>query len=221
MVAVVPARDEGDLIGATVRSLGSIPEVTEVVVVDDGSRDGTASAALAAGASVLRSRRPRGKGTALEAAFVRLPQADVWLLADGDLGETAVGLAPVLREVLMDRADLAIAVLPPPEIGGFGSVKRFARAAILALCGFEAREPLSGQRAVRREALAVARPIARGFGVETAMTIDVVRGGFTAVEVGTGLAHRPTRRDLAGFVHRGRQGIDIAVAILVRAAGMR
>jgi glycosyltransferase involved in cell wall biosynthesis len=217
VVALVPAHDEGDLVGATVRSLASLPVVEEVVVIDDGSLDGTAAVALAAGATVLRIPQRIGKGGALEGALRRLPPADVWLLADADLGETAVCLEPVLAAVVEGGADLAVALLPPQVGGGLGSVRRFAARAIALLSGFEAEQPLSGQRAVRGDALARCRPLAHGFGVETAMTIDAVRAGLRVLEVpAPGLSHRSSGRSLAGFAHRGRQGLDIARAVAVR-----
>jgi glycosyltransferase involved in cell wall biosynthesis len=221
VVALVPARNESDRVAATVAALRSLEGVNEVVVIDDGSQDLTASAALAAGATVLQIPKAAGKGRALEGALRRLPAADVWLLADGDLGESAPGLRPVLREVLEGRADMAIATLPPAVGRGLGTVKGVARLAIRALCGFRATEPLSGQRAVTREALEACRPIAGGFGVETAMTIDAVRAGFRVVEIPTELSHRPWGRSLSGFAHRGRQGLDILLAIAPRALGLR
>ncbi len=60
VVALVPARDEADRVGATVAALRSIDAVNEVVVIDDGSQDGTASEALTAGATVLRIAEPIG-----------------------------------------------------------------------------------------------------------------------------------------------------------------
>jgi hypothetical protein len=222
VVALVPAHDEGATIRATVRALASLPGVEDVVVVDDGSADGTASAALSAGATVLRIPQRIGKGGAMEGALRRLAAADVWLFADGDLGGSAVGLAPVLDKVVAGDADLAIAVLPPQTGGGLGTVKRFAARAIRSLSGFETTEPLSGQRALTAAALAACRPLAAGFGVETAMTIDAVRAGCRVVEVpAPGLAHRVTGRDLAGFGHRGRQGLEIARAAAVRAVRRR
>jgi glycosyltransferase involved in cell wall biosynthesis len=222
VVALVAARDEADRIAETVRTLRGLEAVSEVVVVDDGSRDDTASRALAAGSTVLRLDRPRGKGRALEGALRRLPPADAWLLADGDLGRTAGELAAVLELVLADRADLAVAVFPPGSGGGLGFVKRASARAIRVLGGIEVREPLSGQRSISGTALATVRPLARGFGVETAMTIDAARAGLRVVEVPVdGLAHRATRRDLRGFAHRGRQGLDIGRALVPRAVGLR
>ncbi len=220
MVALVAARDEAGRIGRTVRALREIPGLTEVVVVDDGSRDGTAAEAAAAGARCLRARRGVGKGRGLEGALRRLPPADVWLLADGDLAETASALRSILEPVLTGWTDLAIARFPPAQGGGFGLVKRAAAAAIRLLTGFRAEEPLSGQRAITGHALAACRPLARGFGVETAMTIDALRAGLRVVEVPAELAHRRTGRTLRGFAHRARQGLDIALAVLPRALGL-
>jgi hypothetical protein len=215
-VAVVPARDEVERVAATVAALE--PLVDEVVVVDDGSSDGTASAALVAGATVLRASRRRGKGRALEEALERLEPADIWLFADADLDQTAGLLAPLLDVVRGGRADIAIAAFPKLGGGGFGLVKRAAGGAIRRLSGFEAREPLSGQRALTAAALAAVRPLAPGFGVEVAMTIDAIRAGLRVVEIPIqGLWHRPTGRGPRGFAHRARQGLDISTASAARA----
>jgi hypothetical protein len=216
VVALVAANDEADAIAATVHALASIPVVSRVVVADDGSRDETASRAAEAGAGVLRSPRRRGKGGALEAALEKLALPDVWLLADADLGTSAASLGSVLGEVLADRADLAIAVPPHQAGGGFGLVRRFAGWGIHRASGFRAAAPLSGQRACTARMLGACRPLAAGFGVEAAMTIDAVRGGWRVVEVPADVRHRATGRGPRGFVHRGRQGLDIARALAGR-----
>jgi hypothetical protein len=92
---------------------------------------------------------------------------------------------------------------------------------IRRLCGFEAEEPLSGQRALTWEVLEGVRPLARGFGVEVAMTVDAVRAGFRVVEVPVPMEHIPTGRDLPGFAHRARQGIDLLSAAAPRALRLR
>lgn len=220
-VALVPARDEQERIGATVQALRRLG-LDDVVVVDDGSSDETAARALSAGATVLRIPRRAGKGGAMEGALRRLPPARVWLFADGDLGPAASNLQVLLDVVVHGRADLAIAMFPALEGGGLGLVKRASAASIRLLSGFEAEEPLSGQRAVSAACLASVRPLAGGFGVETAMTIDAVRAGFRVVEVPVnGLAHRVTGRTARGFAHRGRQGLQIARAVASRAGRLR
>jgi glucosyl-3-phosphoglycerate synthase len=216
VVALVAAHEESARIAATVTALHGV--VDEVVVVDDGSSDGTGSAALVAGATVLRASRRRGKGRAVEESLERLPPADIWLLADADLGLTASGLGSLVDVVREGSADVAIAAFPKLGGGGFGIVKRTATRLIRAACGFDAREPLSGQRALTAAALAVVRPLAPGFGLEVAMTIDAVRAGLSVVEIQIeGLSHRPTGLGARGFAHRARQGADILTAVAARA----
>lgn len=222
VVAVVAARDEAGLIESTVEAIRTIPLVDEVVVVDDGSTDETAERAHGSGARVLRAPRNLGKGGALDVALDRIEPAEVYLFLDADLGETAKEAGTLLAEVLSGRAHLAIGVLPrESRHGGFRVVKRLATVLIRMLSGFRAAESLSGQRAVARAVVEAVRPLAGGFGVEPAMTIDAVRMGFSVREVAVPMRHAPTARDLPGFLHRARQGRDLLAAALPRAVRLR
>jgi hypothetical protein len=221
VVAVVAAFNEEDSIARSVKSLTAIEAISQVVVIADGSSDRTAEEAVGAGARVLIAPRRRGKGDALDSALDAIGSADVYLLVDGDVGETAVETAALLEEVLAGRLDIAIGRLPPLEGGGFGLVKAFSRWAIRTITGFDAQEPLSGQRALTHSALKACRPMASGFGLETGMTIDAVRLAFRVGEVPVDMSHRATGRTLAGFTHRARQGWDILRAVLPRAVGLR
>jgi glycosyltransferase involved in cell wall biosynthesis len=223
VVGVVAAWNEADRIGGTVAALLAIPAVAEVVVADDGSSDLTARAALEAGARVVRSERNAGKGAALEAAVSAAAAggAGVIVLADGDLSESASALESVLRPVLAGRADLAVAVPPRPLSAGFGLVRRTAAWLVRRTSGFDSEAPLSGQRAATVDCLLACRPFAPGFGVDAAMLADAARLGFRVVEVPADVTHRSTGRDLAGFRHRARQGVDVVGALVPRAVGWR
>lgn len=213
VVAVVPAKDRADSVGATVASLS----VDEVLVVDDGSRDDTAASARGAGARVLRLPSNVGKGGAVTAGVRAAPEADVYLLVDADVGDTAAVAGALLEPVLAGRADMTIGVLPPAEgRGGFGRVRALAAAGIRRACGFSARAPLSGQRAVRGELLRSLLPLADRFGLEVGLTIDAARAGARVEEVDVPMEHRHTGRTVAGFRHRARQGVDVVRALWSR-----
>jgi len=209
LVAIVAARNEADRIGATVAALrGALPGV-RVWVADDASEDGTAEAALAAGAEVVSRGRPHGKGgnvtAAAEAALSVEEPPSLVLLCDGDLGETAARLAPLVAAVEGGECDLAVAAFSRRVGGGFGLALGFARWAIRRLCGAETEAPISGQRAMRAEVLRATLPFAKGYGMEIGMTVDAVRAGYRLGEYELDLEHRATGRNLTGFVHRARQ----------------
>jgi glycosyltransferase involved in cell wall biosynthesis len=204
LTILVAARDEEASIPNTVRSLRrSFPDA-EVLVADDGSRDRTAEVAEEAGATVLRLPR-LGKGQALSAVERAAPPGRV-LLCDADLvGELGQ---------LVDRANggIVVASFETRIGGGFGIAKSTARWLVRARTGLSTREPLSGQRLLSPRARSIVFPLAPGFGCEVRMTIDAARAGMPVEELVLPLAHRGTRRDLQGFLHRGRQLVDALLA---------
>jgi hypothetical protein len=203
---LVAARDEEESIVETVAALRQSFPDAEVIVADDGSRDATADRAEAAGATVLRLAR-RGKGQALSAAE-RAASPGTLLLVDADLRGD---LAPLLPSDKVSQG-MRIAAFAERYGGGLGIAKGAARALIRLRSGFDAREPLSGQRALSLRARAAVFPLAPGFGAETRMTIDAVRAGIPVEEVELALWHRTTARDARGFLHRGRQLLDALLA---------
>ena len=224
VAVVIPALNEADRIGATVTAAATLPGVDEVVVVDDGSRDATARVAEQAGASVLSHARNRGKAAAMEtgaAAVQALDQRDgtsrLLLFLDADLGNTAADAGPLITPVVAGEADMTIAAFSSRvKLGGHGFVMRLSAAGIRRATGWTPIQPLNGQRCLSREAFDAARPLARGFGVETAMSIDLKRKGLRIIEVEVPLAHRATGTDLRSQLHRARQFADVAWALAWR-----
>ena len=203
LVVLIAARDEEERIGKTVEALRRDFPSAEIVVADDGSRDSTPAAARRAGARVVRLPR-LGKGQALTLGEREAPPGAL-LLCDADLEGD---LAPLFE----DGADLVIAAFAERQGGGFGIAKRTARALVRTLSGFEAREPLSGQRTLSPAAREACFPLAPGFGCEVRMTIDAARAGLAVREIELPLDHATTGRDLRGFAHRARQLVDALLA---------
>ena len=216
LAVIVAARNEADRVGATVAALRDAFPGAAIWVADDASEDGTAETAMAAGAQVVSRGRPHGKGANMtaagEAALSAEPSPQLVLLCDGDLGASAGKLVALIDAVERDECDLAVAAFARRVGGGFGVALDFARWAIRRRCGLETSAPISGQRAMKVEALRAALPFARGYGMEVGMTIDAVRAGYRLREYELDLSHRATGRTAAGFLHRARQLRDFARA---------
>lgn len=216
IVALVSAYNEKERIASTVRALQNITAIDNVVVIDDASKDETAEEAKKAGAEVIRLTENLGKGRALNYAIGQI-NFDILLLVDGDLADSASQASKLIKPLISKKADMAIARFPPPRVkGGFGLVKGLSRWGIRNCCGIEVSEPLSGQRAIKKEILDKIGELESGFGVEVGLTIDTVRAGYRVLEVDTSMSHRETHRDLSGFVHRGRQFLDVLKVIAKR-----
>jgi hypothetical protein len=204
LTILVAARDEADRVEGTIGALRADFPGAGIIVIDADSSDGTAERAEEAGAVVIRLGRP-GKGEALSAGE-RAAVPGPLLLCDADLRGS-------LRPLEESDADLVVAAFTRRAGGGFGIAKRVARELIALRTGLAPCEPLSGQRRLSARARAAVFPLAPGFGCETRMTIDALRAGLTVEEVDVDLEHRPTGRDFAGFLHRGRQLLDLLAAV--------
>ena len=223
---VIPAKNESDRIQATVKAAAGLPGADMLIVVDDGSADGTGFVAENAGAIVLRHARSRGKGAALEtgAEAVGLLERNEerelprhLLFLDADLAESAAHAAPLVQPVRDGQADMTIAVFSERvRAGGHGFVVALSGSGIRRATGWRPAQPLNGQRCLTRAAFEAARPLAPGWGVETGMTIDLLRLGLRVTEVEVPMAHRVTGGDWHAQLHRARQFADVAWALAVR-----
>jgi hypothetical protein len=232
LAVVIPARNESSRIRATVLAAARISGADLIVVVDDGSADGTGAAAEAAGAVVTRHARNRGKAAAMEtgAEAVRMIEAGRaasgtetrsqprhLLFLDADLAGTAELAGPLAEPVRAGLADMTIAVFSDRvKHGGHGLVIGLAGAGIERVTGWRPAEPLNGQRCLTRAAFEAARPLAAGWGAETGLTIDLLRKGMRVAEVRVPLAHRATGQDLHSQLHRARQLAGVARALAAR-----
>ena len=220
--AVVAARNEEERLCATLEAILRLPNLSRLVVADDGSSDATAALARAAGAEVVSLPSPKGKGAALCAGISIAHRASPGpesfaqplLLADADLGSSAARLVALL-EALDEDHPASVAAFPGSVAtgGGFGLVKKLARREISRRTGCAPLEPLSGQRALLPRALASLPGIAPGFGAEVGMTLDLLSAGITPLEVPLPLVHRSTGKTPRDFAHRARQGLDVLRAL--------
>jgi glycosyltransferase involved in cell wall biosynthesis len=183
---VIPARDEVRAVGGVVRRVGEAlaHEAHEILVVDDGSRDGTAAAARAAGARVLCGAGA-GYGAAIKVGLRAAGGAWLALIdADGSYPEAAL---PGLVAAVRAGARQAIGARP-----GFGPGESWARSAVKALFrlavrwggGFEAADLNSGLRVLRTEDLRALAPLLPDrFSLTTTLTLALAASGGATVFV--------------------------------------
>jgi glycosyltransferase involved in cell wall biosynthesis len=213
IVAVVPCLDEALTIGGVVQDLKREVPGIQVVVVDNGSGDGTASVAAAGGATVLRERR-RGKGHAVRRAL-RTIDADVYLLIDGDGTYPVKDAARLLQPILDDEADVVIGGRLDAEGSQLPWLNRLGNRIFLAtvntIFGARISDLLTGYRAMSREFVRRSPILSTGFEIETELTVLALERGFRTVEVPVQLARRPAGSH--SKIRVARDGLRILNAI--------
>jgi glycosyltransferase involved in cell wall biosynthesis len=109
IAAVIPCLNEAPSVAKVVSNLRGQPYVMldRVIVVDNGSTDGTGDIARGAGADVVREER-RGYGYACRAGVMAADDADVIVLLDGDAADDPADLPRILDPVLSNKADLVV-----------------------------------------------------------------------------------------------------------------
>lgn len=201
---IVPVLNEGDTIAPLVQLALRSPRVSEVIVVDDGSIDGTAEQATAAGAIVVTSTLP-GKGAALEDG-IWSARNEIVLLLDGDLTGLSDDLVARLTEPLIQkRADFVKARFSRNT----GRITVLTARPLLTTFFPELTfidQPLGGITAVRRSLLRNIR-LETDSGVDVGMLLDLSAAGARIEEVDLGhLQHDqqslPALGDMAAQVVR-------------------
>ncbi|WP_234983322.1 glycosyltransferase [Demequina sp. NBRC 110053] len=220
--ALIVAHNQARRIAATVRAARSIPGVDLVLVVDDGSGDNTQELARKAGAVVIRHSHHRGKSASVETGASVIAMRDepgrtprAILLLPGGLGHHAVGAAPLVPAVVEQVADLAVAVTEHDD-RALSTSGKLARRAVEHFSGWAPHDPLGPIRCITREAFEAAVPLARGAGLEVAMTLDALRSGFTVTEVECDIRHRPGGSSPRAAAKRAAQYRDVMVAVSSR-----
>jgi glycosyltransferase involved in cell wall biosynthesis len=200
VVAIIPAVDEEEAIGLVVSEIPRV--VSEVVVVDNGSRDRTAAVARAAGARVVEEPR-RGYGQACLAGIAAAGDADVFVFLDGDHSDYPEQAAELLEPLLAGRADLVIgsralghrAAGAHPWHATLGT--RLAVAVMNRLIGTRATD-LGPFRAITAQGLRRIGMRDRGFGWTVEMQVKAARHGLRVEEVPVDYRSRIGRSKISG-----------------------
>lgn len=187
--ALIPAFNEAPYIANVVERARQ--HVAEVVVIDDGSNDGTADIAGAAGATCLRSPKNCGKASALRTGIdlARDRKFTHVITLDGDGQHWPEDIPVIIRVAERTGADLIIGArsfdrtrMPGPRYYSNIIGSRLAS----ALVGCEIRDSQSGFRLFRLDKLDGAKLRSRSYELEMEVLIKMARSGCT-------IAHAPIR----------------------------
>lgn len=218
---IIPAFNEEDYIANTIQAILTWTYNTEIIVVDDGSTDKTREIVYNMlnsyeNINLISLEKNSGKGNALMKG-IKQTRGKIVMFLDADLGESAKEAIRLIHPIINDEKDMTIAILPSSKTkAGFGLVKNLARQGIYYFTGFQSKAPLSGQRAVKKEYIDQIVEFANGFGIEVGLTIDGIQNGWRVGEFDVPLRHRESKRDFNGFIHRGKEFIDVSKALIMR-----
>lgn len=203
VVAVIPALDEEEAIASVVEAVRA-EAVDEVIVVDNGSRDRTASRAVAAGARVVREPQ-RGYGSACLAGVRAAAGCDILVFLDGDGSDVPADLARLLAPIRDGRADVVLGSraralrepgsLAPHQLWGNWVVLQLLRLLYdLRLTDFG---PFRAVRSAAFHRLGMSHPT---YGWPVEMVVKAARRGLRIAEVPVRYRRRVGRSKVAGTV---------------------
>lgn len=206
IICIIPAFNEGPTVAVIAGLVAGHPDISRVLVVDDGSVDGTSSTAKAVdGVEVLTLEKNRGKGAAMRAGL-DISEEPVVLFLDGDLiGLDSNHITSLLDPVVSGRADMSVGL--------------FRGGRLHTDLAHVVTPSLSGQRAIRRSVIEDLDMDSVGFGIERALT-ELWKTGKIKVEkvILKGVTHR-TKEEKRGYLEGVRQRIGMYSDILKYESG--
>lgn len=210
----IPAYNEEVAIGSVTLVAKQISN--EVVIVDDGSDDQTASIASLAGATVIEHQSNRGKGHAIKTIlkYSRYVDFDALVLIDGDGQHRPSEIPRLVSPIFSDDADVVIGTryYDPSNNDETPLYRRFGQflldTATNWVSGIDLTDTQSGFRALSPEAVAELSFETDGIGVESEMIVEAAKTGLSIEEV-------PISVRYEGIDGQSHQSVRHGVAVLV------
>lgn len=200
---IMPAYNEEEAIGRVLDELFalSLGDV-EVIVVDDGSHDGTGEAARHRGAKVVRHPYNRGNGAAVRSG-IRAATGDVIVIMDADGQHDPADIPRLLEK--MDSYDMVVGARPTNAGVWYRNLaNRIYNGFASYIAGFPIKDLTSGFRAVRAPlAKSMCYLLPNTFSAPTTMTLAVARGGYGIAYVPIQIRRRAGGRSKTSLLRDG------------------
>jgi len=193
IAVLLPCYNEEAAIGATVEGFRrALPEAT-VYVYDNNSRDRTKEVAALAGA-VVRTEPQQGKGRVVRRMFADI-EADVYIMADGDLTYDPEAAPEMVRMLLDDQLDMIVGIRKHEAVeayrGGHVLGNKLFTSLLSGLFGRSFTDIFSGYRAFSRRFVKSFPILSSGFEIETEMSVHALELRMPVGEVETRYGARP------------------------------
>ncbi len=186
LTVLIPCLNEALGIGHVVREYAAAFPHAAILVVDNGSDDGTALAARAAGAEVITERH-RGKATAVATALAAI-ETDLVLMVDGDGSYPADGARLLVEEYLREPVDMITGIRSAQKATqAFRPLHQWGMSIFAAVLNsvfhFKPLDLFSGMRLFSRRFYKHVPVLSRGFELEIELTIQAVDKDFAQAEI--------------------------------------
>jgi len=190
--------------------------VDQVIVINDGSQDGTAETARAAGALVINHGRNKGYGEAVKSCFeaARANGADILLTLDGDGQHNPDEIPKVLSDVLNNGTDIVIGSRFLSNQTNMPGYRRLGIKLITFLFNFasetKVQDAQSGFRAYSKRALNTISTTERGMSISVETLIKARAHGLKIREVATSCEYHPSSSSKNPILH----GLLVALSVI-------
>jgi len=192
---IIPAYNEEKNIGNVIEIAQKVSAISEIIVVDDGSKDKTAQISKDLGVEVISHHKNLGKGEALKTG-ISSANGEILLFLDADWENITVGkIWAIIKPVLKGRADFVKATFTRSR----GRVTEFGIKPMMKVLypemNFE--QPISGQFAGKKEFLEKVQ-IEPKWGIDIAILLDAIKEDLRIVEVSVGeVVHKKNPDEIA------------------------
>ena len=218
IAVLLPCYNEELTIAAVVEGFRTALPGASIYVYDNNSTDRTAEVALAAGA-IVRREPLQGKGNVVRRMFADI-EADVYVLADGDLTYDARAAGRLIEALVSRNADVVVGV----RVGtgeafrpGHRAGNRFFNWVVARLFGESFTDILSGYRVVSRRFAKSFPAASSGFEIETELSIHALDLKLAALEVPLSYGARPQNSSSKLRTYRDGARILLTIAMMYRA----
>ena len=208
---LIPVYNEEKKIDKTLDHL-SFSWIKEIIVINDGSTDGTTEKISKYPITLINFNKNKGKGKAINRGLIEA-KGDYILFLDGDLGKSVIHVEQLVNTVLENEYEMAVAILPIKG-GGIGLLRYLAKHSLYLLTGEKMKAPLSGQRIFKKELLSIFYPLEEGFGMEMGMNLQMMVNSVDYKEIPCPFSHNYTGHSITDYIHRSKQLIAVARVII-------